>query len=46
MREALEAGAAGYLLKGEPPESLLDGIRSAAGGGQPLAALARELLGS
>jgi DNA-binding NarL/FixJ family response regulator len=46
VREALRAGACGYLLKGDPPRSLLDGIRTAAGGGRPLAALARELLGS
>jgi DNA-binding NarL/FixJ family response regulator len=41
VREALAAGACGYLLKGDPPEVLMDGIRLAAGGGQPLAPVAQ-----
>lgn len=46
VREALEAGACGFLVKGGSPQLVLDGIRSAALGGQPLAPIARELLGS
>jgi DNA-binding NarL/FixJ family response regulator len=37
---ALDAGAAGYLLKDAEPEELLRGIREAAAGGSPLAARA------
>lgn len=46
VREALGAGACGFLVKGGSPQLVLDGIRSAALGGQPLAPIARELLGS
>jgi DNA-binding NarL/FixJ family response regulator len=34
--DALDAGAAGYLLKDAPPEELLQGIRAAARGESPL----------
>ncbi|MGZ5308331.1 MAG: response regulator [Solirubrobacterales bacterium] len=44
---ALDAGAAGYLLKDTEPTELLDGIRAAAGGEAPLAPKAgRALLAS
>jgi DNA-binding NarL/FixJ family response regulator len=43
VREALQAGACGYLLKGDPPEAILAGIRLAALGGQPMAPLVRDL---
>jgi DNA-binding NarL/FixJ family response regulator len=43
VREALQAGACGYLLKGDPPEAILAGIRLAAQGGQPMAPLVRDL---
>ena len=43
--DALDAGAAGYLLKDAEPEELLRGIRAAAAGDAPLAArAASELL--
>jgi DNA-binding NarL/FixJ family response regulator len=43
--DALDAGAAGYLLKDADPEELLRGIRAAAAGDAPLAArAASELL--
>jgi DNA-binding NarL/FixJ family response regulator len=45
VREALEAGACGYLLKGDPPEALMEGIRLAARGGEPLTPLVRDLCG-
>lgn len=45
VREALRAGACGYLLKGDPPEALMEGIRLAACGGEPLTPLVRELCG-
>ena len=45
VREALRAGACGYLLKGDPPEALMDGIRLAARGGEPLTPLVRDLSG-
>lgn len=45
--EALDAGAAGYLLKDTEPTDLLDGIRAAARGEAPLAPKAgRALLAS
>jgi DNA-binding NarL/FixJ family response regulator len=43
--EALDAGAAGYLLKDAPPGDLLAGVRSAARDESPLAPrVAREVL--
>ena len=45
VREALQAGACGYLLKGDPPEALMEGIRLAAHGGEPLTPLVRDLCG-
>ena len=36
--EAAEAGARGYLLKGDPADELLEGIRAAAAGGNPVSA--------
>jgi DNA-binding NarL/FixJ family response regulator len=45
IRGAIEAGAAGYLLKEVAPELILDGIRRAAAGGMVLATeLASRLL--
>lgn len=45
IRAAIEAGAAGYLLKEVAPELILDGIRRAAAGGMVLAPeLAERLL--
>jgi DNA-binding NarL/FixJ family response regulator len=46
VRDAMAAGACGYLLKGDSPESLVAGIRAATAGGRPMAQGARELLGS
>ena len=37
ITEALDSGAAGYLLKDSEPEELLAGIRAAADGGSPIA---------
>jgi DNA-binding NarL/FixJ family response regulator len=45
VREALLAGACGYLLKGDPPDALMEGIRLAARGGEPLTPLVRDLCG-
>ncbi len=43
--EAIQAGAAGYLLKHAEPDQILAGIRAAAGGGLPLDPMvARALL--
>jgi DNA-binding NarL/FixJ family response regulator len=43
---AIEAGAAGYLLKDSPRETLFEAVRSAAAGGSPLApTVAARLLG-
>ena len=43
---AIEAGAAGYLLKDSPRETLFDAVRSTAAGGSPLApTVAARLLG-
>jgi DNA-binding NarL/FixJ family response regulator len=43
---AIEAGAAGYLLKDAPRETLFAGVRSAASGGTPLApTVAARLIG-
>ncbi|HSW43912.1 MAG TPA: response regulator transcription factor [Patescibacteria group bacterium] len=43
---AIEAGAAGYLLKDAPRETLFEAVRSAASGGSPLApTVAARLLG-
>lgn len=43
---AIEAGAAGYLLKDSPREVLFDAVRSTAAGGSPLApTVAARLLG-
>ena len=43
---AIEAGAAGYLLKDAPREVLFDAVRSAAAGGSPLApTVAARLVG-
>lgn len=43
---AIEAGAAGYLLKDAPREELFAAVRSAAAGGSPLApAIAARILG-
>jgi DNA-binding NarL/FixJ family response regulator len=44
--EAMLAGATGYLVKGTPPETLVAGIRVAAGGGALLSpGIATKLLG-
>lgn len=43
VRQALEAGACGYLLKDDSVEELYEGVRSAAHGGRPMAALAEAL---
>jgi DNA-binding NarL/FixJ family response regulator len=43
---AIEAGAAGYLLKDAPREVLFDAVRSTAAGGSPLApTVAARLIG-
>ena len=42
VRQALEAGADGYLLKSTPPDQLISAIRSAVRGRRPCASLARE----
>jgi DNA-binding NarL/FixJ family response regulator len=43
---AIEAGAAGYLLKDSPRETLFEAVRSTAAGGSPLApSVAARLLG-
>jgi len=43
---AIGAGACGYLLKDDPPEEIMAGIRIAAGGASPLSPrIAAELLG-
>lgn len=43
---AIEAGAAGYLLKDSPRETLFEAVRSVAAGGSPLApSVAARLLG-
>jgi DNA-binding NarL/FixJ family response regulator len=44
IREALEAGATGYLLKDSEPEELVAGIRLVAAGASPLAAEAARTL--
>lgn len=44
VRDSMRAGAAGYLLKGDPADSLSDGVRAAARGEQPMAPLAAALL--
>ena len=36
ITRALDAGAAGYLLKDAEPSELIDGIRAAAGGSTPI----------
>jgi two-component system nitrate/nitrite response regulator NarL len=43
---ALEAGACGYLLKEQPLEELIEGIRVVAGGGQAVAQALVPLLGA
>ena len=42
IRDALAAGACGYLIKDSGSASLLDGIRAAARGEHPMSAAARE----
>lgn len=44
VQRAFAAGACGYLVKDGSPRLLVDAIRFAAEGGNPLAPLARELL--
>lgn len=34
--QAIQAGAMGYLLKDEPPEAIMDGLRLLMGGGAPM----------
>ena len=41
---SLRAGAAGYLLKSEPPERIADFLRGVAGGERQRIAIARALL--
>lgn len=36
VRASAAAGACGYLVKGDPPRQLLEGIRAAARGGHPM----------
>ncbi|MBN2685855.1 MAG: response regulator transcription factor [Pontiellaceae bacterium] len=44
---ALEAGAFGYILKGQPFDDLVDAIRQLANGGSPMSpAVARKVIGS
>lgn len=44
VRDAVLAGACGYLTKGDDVRSLTDGVRDAARGGRPMAPLAVALL--
>jgi len=44
ITRALDAGAAGYLLKDAEPSELIDGIRAAAGGATPLSPRAADRL--
>lgn len=44
VRSALEAGAAGYLLKDCPPDLLVDSVRRAFRGEQPIAPSLQALL--
>jgi DNA-binding NarL/FixJ family response regulator len=43
ITRALDAGAAGYLLKDAEPSELIDGIRAAAAGSTPMSPLAASL---
>lgn len=45
VREAFDAGACGFLLKDGTPGDLCAGVRTAAGGGRPLADAVRRLVG-
>jgi DNA-binding NarL/FixJ family response regulator len=45
VREALSAGACGYLLKDSTPNTLLDAIRAVYRGESPMAPAVRDLLG-
>lgn len=46
IRDAAAAGARGYLLKGDPPDRLTEGIRAAARGDHPMAPQVKALLTS